>query len=158
MEQFYSSVLSFINKYPRLKKIIISITKYTPYIPFCIYPLLVLYVFLFYQHLLFNTLVKPAIAFILLSLFRKLINRKRPYEVYNIEALLIHKKGQSFPSRHTLSAMIIAFISFDIHLYLGIFMLILAVIIGISRIISGLHFISDVVAGSVFAYLIYIIL
>ena len=82
-------------------------------------------------------------------------NRERPYEIYNYEPLLSHKSGQSFPSRHTLSAVIIALVCYDIHMILGIVMLVLACIIALSRIIAGLHHISDVIVAIIFAFLIY---
>ena len=101
--------------------------------------------------------MKPLIAFITVTILRKLINRKRPYEYMNITPLVSHKKGQSFPSRHTLSAMIIALVTLDIHMTLGIIMIILASLIGICRILAGVHHISDVLAGAMYALFIYLI-
>lgn len=155
MELFYINTLNYIRKKPILHKYIIYITKYTPYIPFVIYPIIIAYLFLIKHPLFIVTILKPSIAFIILTIFRKLVNRKRPYEIYNYEPLLSHKSGQSFPSRHTLSAVIIALVCYDIHMILGIVMLILAIIIALSRIIAGLHHISDVIVAIIFAFLIY---
>lgn len=157
MEQFYISTLSFIYKHHKLHSFTTLITKYTPYIPFLIYPAVLVYLFIIRHPLFLITLIKPSIAFIILSVFRKIINRKRPYELYNYKPLLPHKSGQSFPSRHTLSAVIIALVCLDINIYLGLFMLFIAFIIAVSRIIAGLHHISDVIVAIIFAYIVYII-
>ena len=157
MEQFYISTLNYIRQHPILNKTITLITKYSPYIPFILYPILLIYLFIIKHPLLLPTFIKPSIAFISLSIFRKIINRKRPYEIYNYKPLLSHKSGQSFPSRHTLSAFIIALVCLDISLTLGIIMLVLAIIIAVSRIIAGIHHISDVIVAIVFAFIVYII-
>ncbi len=157
MEQFYKNTLSYIRQHPHIHKTIVTITKYSPLIPFIIYPFILIYLFLIHHHLLLATIIKPAFAFLLISFFRMILNRKRPYEYYQYVPLIEHKKGQSFPSRHTLSAMIIALVCFDLHYILGIVLLFVAFIIGLSRIISGVHFISDVIGAMIFAYIIYII-
>jgi membrane-associated phospholipid phosphatase len=105
-----------------------------------------------------HTLFKPLIAFATVTIIRKLINRKRPYEYMNITPLVSHKKGQSFPSRHTLSAMIIAFVTLNINITLGIILVALASVIGICRILAGVHHISDVLVGAIYALFIYIII
>ena len=75
----------------------------------------------------------------------------------NIEPLVGHKHGESFLSRHTLSAFIIALICFYANIYVGIFALIVAMILSGCRILAGVHFISDVLAGIVIAIVFFII-
>ena len=150
-------MLNIIHSKDCLKKSILLINKYLPYVMYAFYPLLILYLFVIKHPLLMHTLMKPLIAFITVTILRKLINRKRPYEYMNITPLVSHKKGQSFPSRHTLSAMIIALVTLDIHMTLGIIMIILASLIGICRILAGVHHISDVLAGAMYALFIYLI-
>ena len=104
-----------------------------------------------------HTFIKPLIAFLSVTIIRKLINRKRPYEYMNIKPLVSHKRGQSFPSRHTLSAMIIALVTYSINQVLGIIMIILASLIGICRILAGVHHISDVIVGAMYALFIYLL-
>ena len=157
MERFYINMLNYIHSKNALKKSILFINKYLPYVMYAFYPLLMLYLFIIKYPLFLDTLLRPLIAFATVTIIRKLINRKRPYEYMNIKPLVGHKLGQSFPSRHTLSAMIIALVTLNIHLGLGIFMIVLASIIGLCRILAGVHHISDVIAGALYALIVYLI-
>lgn len=157
MEKYYQSLLSYIHHSPKLEKLIIKICHSFPYITFGLYPCVLLYLLIIKSDLLFMTIIKPLSAFLIVTIFRKIINRPRPYESMNIEPLLQHKQGESFPSRHTVSAFIIALVCFDVNIYLGIFAMIVAIIISISRILAGVHYISDVFVSIVIAFMIYFI-
>ena len=50
MEKYYQKMLNYIHQRPRLKKIIIDIFHYFPYIPFCMYPCLLFFLFLNQNH------------------------------------------------------------------------------------------------------------
>ena len=65
--------------------------------------------------------------------------------------------GKSFPSRHTVSAFIIAMAFLYVNTNLGIIMLCLATAIGLTRILSGVHFVRDVVGGAAIGIFIGII-
>lgn len=90
----------------------------------------------------------PAFTLVLITIMRKIIKRKRPYEKFETPPLFERDgEGDSFPSRHTASAFIIAMSGFSLSPYLGAGLLVVAVLIGISRILSGVHFFTDVLAG-----------
>lgn len=157
MESFYQAILSYISSRERLKNPIISIAKYSPYILYLLYPLLILYLIFIHHPLTFVTIIKPLSAFIFVTILRKLINRPRPHMSMNVDPLIKHKDDQSFPSRHALSAFIISLVCFNISFYLGIVTMIIAAIIGLSRIVTGVHFISDVITAFIIAFIFYII-
>lgn len=157
MEKFYIHMLKTLHRLPVIKKMILFINHYFPYIIGIVYPCVLIYVCFNQQRLLMPTLLKPLVAFLCVSFFRKVINRPRPYEVMDIVPLKRHKNGESFPSRHAMSAMIIALVCLDVHLLLGLFCLCVAFFICLSRILTGAHFISDVVASVLFAIVIYLI-
>ena len=91
----------------------------------------------------------PLCTLILISVIRLVINAKRPYEVYDYTpAVNKNTVGKSFPSRHTVSAFIIAMAFLYINTNLGIIMLCVATAIGLTRILSGVHFVRDVVGGA----------
>lgn len=95
-----------------------------------------------------RVLIVPSITFILCTFMRKIFNRKRPYEVLNITPIINKdKEGQSFPSRHMVSAGVIIVASFYVNNIMGIVMLVVGLMIGIIRPIAGVHFIKDVVVG-----------
>ena len=49
-----------------------------------------------------------AISFILVSIVRRFINSERPYTMYDFKPIIEkNKKGESMPSRHVFSALII---------------------------------------------------
>ena len=93
--------------------------------------------------------VPPAVGFALVSLLRILVNRQRPYEVLGIEPLLEKKtKGKSMPSRHLFSAFSIAVVFFYLCPAAGIAGAVLGVLLGLCRVILGVHFPSDVLVGA----------
>lgn len=95
-------------------------------------------------------ILTPLTSFIVVSFFRKCIDAKRPYVKYNITPLVKkEKKGESMPSRHVFSITIIAMCWLYIYQPVGIILLILTVILAAVRVITGVHFIRDVLAGIV---------
>lgn len=118
------------------------------------YPALIIFLFLTATPKWYVDVIVPFVGFVVVTVFRKIFNRKRPYEKFEIAPVIPKdKKGQSFPSRHVFSAFIIACTFFGCSPFkvVGIIFFIFAFIISIIRVISGVHFISDVLAGAVFA-------
>ena len=97
----------------------------------------------------------PGISFLLITLFRKKLNAPRPYEVYGFEpAIPKDTKGNSFPSRHVFSIFMIAMtysysalFQDDIKLIVSIFAM--GVVLAIIRVLGGVHFLKDVMAGAI---------
>ncbi|MBR2812390.1 MAG: phosphatase PAP2 family protein [Solobacterium sp.] len=117
-------------------------------IVFATYPVLLLYLLLARPQLLFRTVMVPAVSLVLVTLARRLIRRPRPFEQYAMVPLLKKDSGSgSFPSRHAFSAMMIAMCVMQVSLPLGLLYILLAVLIGAVRIIGGVHYLSDVLAG-----------
>lgn len=91
----------------------------------------------------------PLGTFILVTIARALINAPRPYEKFRYTPV-VHKTtvGKSFPSRHTVSAFIIAMAFLYVNLHIGVIMLAVALGIAVIRVLAGVHFIRDVVSGA----------
>lgn len=101
-----------------------------------------------------RVLLITGIPFVLLSAFRKILARKRPYEVYDSEPVIKRSKtGDSFPSRHIFSAFVIATTLGSINIYIGLALGIVGLLVAILRVVGGVHFISDVLAGMVIGVL-----
>ena len=97
------------------------------------------------------TAVVPAAAFVVGTALRAAINRPRPYTKYGFVPLFPKDKtGQSMPSRHCFSAAAIAAAVWYVLPPLGAVLAVLAVIIAVSRVVTGVHFVSDVLAGLAF--------
>ena len=90
----------------------------------------------------------PASGFVILSFLRKKINALRPYEVWEIVPLLDRDSpGQSMPSRHVFSATIISMACLHASLSVGVILLVLSALLGLVRVLGGVHFPKDVVVG-----------
>ena len=90
----------------------------------------------------------PASGFVILSFLRKKINAPRPYEEWDINPLLDRDSpGQSMPSRHVFSATIISTACLHASLSVGIILLVLSALLGLVRVLGGVHFPKDVVVG-----------
>ena len=90
----------------------------------------------------------PASGFVILSFLRKKINAPRPYEVWEIIPLLDRDSpGQSMPSRHVFSATIISMACLHASLSVGVILLVLSALLGLVRVLGGVHYPKDVVVG-----------
>ena len=90
----------------------------------------------------------PASGFVILSFLRKKINASRPYEEWTIKPLLDRDSpGQSMPSRHVFSATIISMACLHASLSVGVILLVFPALLGLVRVLGGVHFPKDVVVG-----------
>ena len=112
--------------------------------------------FYFFFHSPIDTILYMMVSgvpLVAVSLMRRYFNFPRPYEVYDFEALGIDlpstKTGGSFPSRHAFSAFLIGTLMLGLMLPLGIVILALALLMSAARVLLGLHFLKDVIVGSV---------
>ena len=94
----------------------------------------------------------PASGFVILSFLRKKINAPRPYEEWTIKPLLDRDSpGQSMPSRHVFSATIISMACLHASLTMGMICLTLSALLGLVRVLGGVHFPKDVLVGYICA-------
>lgn len=90
----------------------------------------------------------PAVGFVLLTLVRKWINQPRPYEAWEIVPLLDKdSSGNSMPSRHVFSATIISMACLHANLLVGLVLLVLSALLGLVRVLGGVHYPKDVLVG-----------
>lgn len=152
-KEAYRKRMAFFKEREGLTKVLCIINKFLTYTVFVLYPLLLIWLLLFKKELLFAAVVVPLDSFIILSVARYLINRRRPYEYYETpSATAKTTRGRSFPSRHVFSAFVIAvtFLAVGPQPAVGCALLLVGVVLAAIRFLLGVHFISDVVAGAVF--------
>ncbi len=88
--------------------------------------------------------------------FLKMIFLKaRPYESMIIEPLSMPGSMDSFPSGHAAFYMAVALAVYRYHKKAGIFFIVLAALLSVARIITGVHFPVDIIGGWLVAYLLY---
>lgn len=147
---FYESLTEPIRTRPQLIRLIkwtnILITRLMP----VFYLALLAYLFWSQKKIgvLAPYIIIPGIAFVLLSLARKILNSPRPYEAWAIHPLIIKKsKGQSMPSRHVFSATVISVCILRENLFLGLLLLLLSALLALCRVLGGVHYPKDVIIG-----------
>ena len=91
----------------------------------------------------------PGLAFAAVSVFRRLYDAPRPYEQLAIEPLIPKDtKGKSFPSRHVFSVYMIAMAWLPFNTIVGVVLLLLGLDMMCMRVLGGVHYPQDVLAGA----------
>lgn len=94
-------------------------------------------------------LAAPGIGFVAVTLFRRAFDAPRPYERWDIAPLIARDgAGRSFPSRHVFSAFAIASCWASWCAPAGAALLALATALAACRVLGGVHYPRDVVAGA----------
>lgn len=97
-----------------------------------------------------RVLLAPSISFVLVSVFRNMINAPRPYEVTGVTPIIQKDtQGKSFPSRHVFSMFVIATTFYFISQPLGIVLMVMGCVLAVLRVIGGVHYARDVIAGAI---------
>ena len=145
-EQQYRTVIGWFNARPAAKKALRAVSTGATAAVYLLY--LGLLAWLAWHAMwvpLGVTAVVPAAAFVVGTALRA------AYTKYGFVPLFPKDKtGQSMPSRHCFSAAAIAAAVWYVLPPLGAVLAVLAVIIAVSRVVTGVHFVSDVLAGLAF--------
>lgn len=105
--------------------------------------------------MLYHSILVPLVAFVGVSLFRRCYPSKRPYEEIELEPIIAKEtKGKSFPSRHVFSIFMIAMTYTQVSMEITLGLCVAGVILAVLRVVAGVHYIKDVVAGMAMALLI----
>ena len=148
-ERWYEGIEQYFRKREMLFDLLVFFNTWIPRLVYISYPLLLLFLIFTKDERAVKVLLVPFAAFLFTTIIRKVKNEPRPYEKYTIRPLIPReKKGESFPSRHTLSILIIAMAFLYINIALGILFLLLGVLLGIVRVAAGIHFPRDVIAAA----------
>jgi|SRR3989344_3076917 len=102
-----------------------------------------------------SLIAMPFVAELITYILKHLVSAPRPSLIMTNIAMLITENGfDSFPSGHTTFMVALATVSFSFGRRTGILFSILALIVGISRIIAGAHFPIDIIGGACIGILI----
>ena len=148
--KWYERTVRFFKENKTANTLLFIAYKVLPYLLFIAYPLLLLIEFFkmgFGIEWLKLVLI-PLGTLILATVLRKIINAERPYEKYETESVFGKKtEGNSMPSRHTVSAVVIAMAFMYVDPIHGIIVMAVSFLIVMSRVLSGAHYLRDVLVG-----------
>lgn len=134
---------------PGARRALVLANNGLTYLCYILYPLLLVLLALFEPSFLLRNVLVPAVLFVAVSAFRRVYDEPRPYEALDIDPL-IHKdtKGKSFPSRHIFSVFMIAMCWMTYCVPVGAALSVCGVIMGVIRVVGGVHYPKDVIAGA----------
>lgn len=151
-KKIFILIFNIANKNKFMKKITYFITVYSVYVCLCLYVITYVYICIHIYKYRFIDIIKyafvPFIAIIISKIIKKKIKAKRPFEKLDIKSIVYHKKGSSFPSNHSASVSAVAVSIFYMlgEKYAG-YLIVLAIVVGLSRIMAGIHYPKDVAGG-----------
>lgn len=147
----YRAVIGWFNAHPAAKKVLRLVSRGVVAAVYLLYLGMLAWLAWHRMGQFFPAAVVPAAAFVVGTLVRKAIDRPRPYTALGFTPLFPKDKpGQSMPSRHCFSAAAIAGAAWFVLRPLGIVLAVLGVLIAVCRVVTGVHYISDVLAGLAF--------
>lgn len=145
-KQFYEQISA---PWQQIPTVLEQSNRVVTYCIYLVYPLVLLYRFWWGGFgAIAELIIWPAIGFLLVSGLRRLFNHPRPYDSWAIEPLITKDtSGQSFPSRHVFSAAVIGTVFLSVQIWLGLLVLALAIVLAGLRVLGGVHYPRDVIAG-----------
>ncbi len=169
-KETYVSMLAALRAHGSLAQALIICNKAITYAIYVAYPVALAFLFVserWADAFLHDTLpsgpthlvqafMVPFLSFIALTIARKAMNAPRPYEVFGVAPLIPKEtEGSSFPSRHAFSIFVIA-TTFLIALPTplpGALVMGLGILLALIRVLCGVHFPRDVIAGALLGIL-----
>jgi len=123
---------------------------------------LIVFLFAFCTFFLFKTSKKAIVTFIFALILATLVDQifrfflpiERPFIGQEVTLLFFPPQDPSFPSNHAFLASVAAFSLFSYQKKAGVLAILAAVLIGLSRIVAGVHWPIDVLAGFLFGFLV----
>ena len=106
------------------------------------------------EMLIFAVILLP-LSYIVAKIVSYFYFDPRPFVVQNFTPLFPHAPDNGFPSDHTLFASAIAFAIFHFNKKLGLFLFFLAILVGIARVLAGVHHAADIAGSIIIAGLVY---
>lgn len=155
MKPIYIYINTYIKKHPFLKGCIHFISRFCPYMVAIFYFLFLLKIYIEWESQLFFFIKNPIYSFLIVSVLKFVFNRERPSKKYNFTTIdETNKSNYSFPSIQATCSLSVALTVLKYGPNMGLLLTALAISICIARFLSGQHYISDIVASVIIAFLI----
>lgn len=148
-KETYVRMTNTINSSSALRDTIIWADRIVTKLSYIAYPVFLVILFMQKDSGLLRAVLVPGISFVVLSIFRKIYNAPRPYEVFGTPSVIKKDtRGKSFPSRHVFSIFVIAATVFQFYHVAGTALAAAGIIMAAVRVLGGVHFTKDVIVGA----------
>ena len=159
--EHYHALYRWFDAHPAARRFVIALDRWLPLVPFVCYPVLLcllnvrlVQLFLTRQSAapdlmpeIARSILVPGITFWVGTALRARLDRPRPYDQPGFTPLVQKDThGRSFPSRHALSAAVLAMVWLYFYPAVGWCMIVIALLIAVVRVLTGVHHIRDVPA------------
>ena len=163
----YRKIRDGLDARPTLRQLVLFCNHWLPAVPFVCYPVLLVILnvqwfallrvgsaaALDFMQQIARAILVPGITFWFGTALRARLDRPRPYEQPGFVPLVAKEtKGHSFPSRHALSASVLAMVWMYFYPKAGWVMVGITVLICVGRVLTGVHHIRDVVGGAALGF------
>lgn len=164
----YDELRHWFTRHPHTQRAVVLLDRWLPLVPFVCYPVLLCLLNVRQIQMFFSSgaelsaavefmrsnarsILVPGLTFWLGTLLRARLDRPRPYEQPGFTPLVQKEThGHSFPSRHALSAAVLAMVWLYFYPAVGCIMLAVTALICLLRVLTGVHHVRDVVFGAAF--------
>ncbi|MEK7088548.1 MAG: phosphatase PAP2 family protein [Patescibacteria group bacterium] len=102
----------------------------------------------------FIIFISSGFAWLLSYIFKFLFHTGRPFDIFPKVISLFNESGYAFPSGHATFFMALAVALFFLDKKVGYIFIFFAFLIGIARIIAGIHFPIDILGGFIIGFVI----
>ena len=153
-ELLFKILFNLANEHSVLGRIMIVSTNWSSRVFAVIYVIGIVVLILNKSKKLIPFILAPTTAFLTVHIIRYIYLRPRPFVALEIESLIDHAANGSLPSMHAVSAFVIGMVVWYTHKRVGRYVLALATITGVSRVMVGVHYPLDIVVGGILAILI----
>lgn len=149
----YPALMEAVRRRPALAAAVRLLNRLLPAAAYLLYPLGLLWLLAKRDPRWVRFLLVPGTVFVLGTALRRAFHAPRPYQLAEYEPLVRRgKRDDSFPSRHVFSASVIAAAFWYICPPLGALLALGALLLAPVRVLAGVHFPRDVLAGLVFGF------
>ncbi len=162
-EQIFVKIYTYCNKTEQRTKFFETLNTTSKPFFIVIYTICVILLFKTNNSILPTFIFYPALLLCINLLMRKTFKRERPFQNQNFKNKKINlnnvgeSTSYSFPSNHASSSLVISYFILYINIYVGVTMLLLALITSFSRVARGYHYPFDVLCSFILSTTLYLV-
>lgn len=153
MKFFYEGINKFMYKHPFIKSCVYFASKFCPWMVAIFYSLFLLKIVIESQTGFYLLFIKPFVVLLITVLLRILIDRPHPIQKYDLKPIDDKKRI----GIHTSLAISIALTVIARGPNMGLLLSALAITITCTRLLTGVHYLTDILASILIALAIYMI-